>query len=197
MLKVCSLDCQSKEHNNLDRGMKLTRGTEEDPTVISIQEHQQKEKQPLIELTDDHGDECWHSITEIPPVDLRGVAGHERADNDKSRSRCEGRQRAIAMQPARTSEGSTSSIVELKPTYEKMGEKKTATKNVKPAVKRHQEISTRCSTEAESTISKNALVTPVMPVRPPSEMPVEDSTYVVTGDMPIRLPMAMQKPSTQ
>ena len=55
----------------------------------------------------------------------------------------------------------------------KMGEKKTEMKNAMP------------------------VVTAVMPVLPPSEIPVADSMNAVTGDVPMSAPMLMLNASTQ
>ena len=55
----------------------------------------------------------------------------------------------------------------------KMGAKKTEMKNMKP------------------------VVIAVMPVRPPSAMPVADSMNAVTGDVPMSAPMEIENASTQ
>ena len=55
----------------------------------------------------------------------------------------------------------------------KMGAKKTETKNMMP------------------------ITMPVMPVLPPSEIPVADSTKTVTGEVPMSAPMEMLKASMQ
>ena len=52
---------------------------------------------------------------------------------------------------------------------------------------------------AKNTLTKNMMpvIIAVMPVFPPSEIPVADSTNAVTGDVPMSAPMEMQNASTQ
>lgn len=46
------------------------------------------------------------------------------------------------------------------------------------------------------TKKHNPAVIPVKPVRPPSAIPVEDSMKAVTGEVPIKAPMLIEKAST-
>lgn len=52
---------------------------------------------------------------------------------------------------------------------------------------------------AKKTLMKNIIPTtmPVIPVFPPSEIPVADSTKTVTGEVPISAPIEIEKASTQ
>ena len=52
---------------------------------------------------------------------------------------------------------------------------------------------------AKNTLTKNMMpvIIAVMPVFPPSEIPVADSTKAVTGDVPMSAPIEMQNASTQ
>ena len=52
---------------------------------------------------------------------------------------------------------------------------------------------------AKKTEIKNAtpVTMPAMPVFAPSAIPVDDSMYAVTGDVPRRAPIEMQNASTQ